>query len=127
MRIPLNLCDSFYLLYPFPLLNSPAERPLYRVGSDFSEGQPRPRPRAHVQNAAPCPFSCNHYSCRTSWMDMGHRRIYRMPPRVPFLATITVVAPVGWTWDIGACTERRPVSLFLQPLQLSHQLDGHGT
>ncbi|GBN59624.1 hypothetical protein AVEN_185901-1 [Araneus ventricosus] len=23
------------------------------------------------QNAALCPGSCNHYSCRTSWMEMG--------------------------------------------------------
>ncbi|GBM37355.1 hypothetical protein AVEN_198260-1 [Araneus ventricosus] len=47
-------------------------------------------------------------------------------PHVPVSATITVAAPVGWTWN-NAQTERRPMSLFLLSLELPHQLDRHGT
>ncbi|GBM78224.1 hypothetical protein AVEN_133005-1 [Araneus ventricosus] len=41
--------------------------------------------------------SSNHYSYRTSWMDMG-RRNDRTPSHTPVPATITVAVPVGYTW-----------------------------
>ncbi|GBN04594.1 hypothetical protein AVEN_244237-1 [Araneus ventricosus] len=51
------------------------------------------------QNASPCPCSFNHQSCRTSGVGIGKTREQ---------------------------TERRPMSLFLQPSELPHQLRGHG-
>ncbi|GBN42127.1 hypothetical protein AVEN_228272-1 [Araneus ventricosus] len=62
-------------------------------------------------------------------------------PITPVPATITAAVPVRWTehrpmpWSInhyGCCipvgwTECRPMPLFLQPLWLLYQLDGHRT
>ncbi|GBM08471.1 hypothetical protein AVEN_267731-1 [Araneus ventricosus] len=61
------------------------------------------------KNAVPCPCSCNHYSCLTSWVDMGRQFFFRKPSHVPVPAIITVAAPVGWTWDANFSKESRPM------------------
>ncbi|GBM56412.1 hypothetical protein AVEN_234676-1 [Araneus ventricosus] len=78
------------------------------------------------QNAAPCPCSCNHCSYCTNGMGMGRIPTGRTPPHAPVPATIEVAVPVGWAWDAYRQTEHRPMPLFLQPLQLLYQWDGHG-
>ncbi|GBM37476.1 hypothetical protein AVEN_263149-1 [Araneus ventricosus] len=52
---------------------------------------------------------------------------HRTPPHTTVPVALTMLEPVGWTWDHSTYRTSPPCPISMLPLQLPSRLDGHGT